>query len=91
VLRREIVQLRRAVIGVIQSSGVLTPEAIHLLSEAFDCEPSIIYQDARELQGKPKYGQRLEETAKKFNQLCGSGDSMADILPQNSDCLSAGA
>jgi hypothetical protein len=68
VLRREIVQLRRSVVGVIQSSGALTPEVIVSLSKMFDCEPSMIYEDRRLVEHQPKYGQRVNSPNSKFHR-----------------------
>jgi hypothetical protein len=59
VLRHEIIKLRRDVVGVIQSSGAMTPQVIVTLAEMFDCKPSMIYEDARVANHQPKYGQRL--------------------------------
>jgi hypothetical protein len=52
VLRHEIVQLRRDVVGVIQSSGAMTPQVIVSLAKIFDCQPSMIYADVRVIEGK---------------------------------------
>jgi hypothetical protein len=46
-IRHEIVQLRLDVVGVIQSSGALTPQVIGSLAKMFDCQPSMIYEDVR--------------------------------------------
>jgi hypothetical protein len=77
VLRREIVQLRRFVVGVIQSSGGLTPTVINSLADRFDCRPSMIYEDARAVEQKPKYGQRGSGNSPNLANLRSRGEEQA--------------